>query len=125
MSLQVEPSPVLVAVRQRIEARSRETRTAYLAMLTRMRAANPPRKALSCGNLAHAAAACGAPDKMKVATGTVPNLGIVTSYNDMLSAHQPLETYPTILKAAAQAQGATAQVAGGVPARHGAFAVLA
>ena len=116
MPLQVEPSPVLVAVRQRIEARSRETRTAYLAMLTRMRAANPPRKALSCGNLAHAAAACGAPDKMKVATGTVPNLGIVTSYNDMLSAHQPLETYPTILKAAAQAQGATAQVAGGVPA---------
>lgn len=108
--------PILNTIRGRIEQRSREERAAYLAMISRMRTQNPPRAKLSCGNLAHAAAACGAGIKAKVATGTAPNIGIVTSYNDMLSAHQPLEAYPAILKAAAAKLGATAQVAGGVPA---------
>ncbi|MGL5447223.1 MAG: phosphogluconate dehydratase [Rhabdaerophilum sp.] len=109
-------SSMLDVVLKRIEARSRETRTAYLAMIRRVRANNPPRRKLSCGNLAHAAAACGVGDKEKVANATAPNIGIVTSYNDMLSAHQPLEAYPGILKTAAASLGATAQVAGGVPA---------
>ncbi|MCA3655416.1 MAG: dihydroxy-acid dehydratase, partial [Methylobacterium sp.] len=109
-------SPVLEAVRARIEARSSESRTAYLARLATMRRDMPPRRKLSCGNLAHAAAACSASEKLKIASGSAPNLGIVTSYNDMLSAHQPFETYPAILKAAARELGATAQVAGGVPA---------
>lgn len=109
-------SPVLEAVRARIEARSSESRTAYLARLATMRRDMPPRRKLSCGNLAHAAAACSTSEKLKIASGSAPNLGIVTSYNDMLSAHQPFETYPAILKAAARELGATAQVAGGVPA---------
>jgi phosphogluconate dehydratase len=109
-------SPVLKAVRARIEARSAEGRAAYLARLAAMRRDMPPRRKLSCGNLAHAAAACSAHEKLAVATGSAPNLGIVTSFNDMLSAHQPFETYPALLKAAALELGATAQVAGGVPA---------
>jgi phosphogluconate dehydratase len=109
-------SPVLEAVRARIEARSAESRAAYLARLAMMRRDMPPRRKLSCGNLAHAAAACSSNEKLKVASGSAPNLGIVTSYNDMLSAHQPFETYPAMLKAAANELGATAQVAGGVPA---------
>lgn len=109
-------SPVLNDVRVRIEARSQSLRTDYLARLDATRRHNPPRKTLSCGNLAHAAAACGSLEKQRIATGSAPNLGIVTSYNDMLSAHQPLEHYPAILKEAALAAGATAQVAGGVPA---------
>lgn len=109
-------SPVLEAVRDRIEARSAATRAAYLARLATMRRDMPPRRKLSCGNLAHAAAACSAGEKQAIAMGSAPNLGIVTAYNDMLSAHQPFETYPAILKAAARDLGATAQVAGGVPA---------
>lgn len=116
MSARKPVAPMLEAVLSRIEERSRETRAAYLAMIRRTRANNPPRRKLSCGNLAHAAAACGAHEKQLVANGTAPNIGIVTSFNDMLSAHQPLETYPAILKAAASGLGATAQVAGGVPA---------
>ncbi|MBN8533072.1 MAG: phosphogluconate dehydratase [Rhizobiales bacterium] len=116
MSARKPVAPMLEAVRSRIEERSLETRASYLAMIRRTRASNPPRRKLSCGNLAHAAAACGAHEKQLVANGTAPNIGIVTSFNDMLSAHQPLETYPTILKAAASSLGATAQVAGGVPA---------
>ncbi len=79
-------SPVLEAVRARIEARSAESRAAYLERLARMRRDMPPRRKLSCGNLAHAAAACSSNEKLKVASGSAPNLGIVTSYNDMLSA---------------------------------------
>jgi phosphogluconate dehydratase len=116
MSARKPVAPMLETVRLRIEARSRETRAAYLAIIRKTRANNPPRRKLSCGNLAHAAAACGAHEKDLVANGTVPNIGIVTSFNDMLSAHQPFETYPGILKAAASGLGATAQVAGGVPA---------
>ncbi|QRM34048.1 phosphogluconate dehydratase [Microvirga sp. VF16] len=107
---------VLEDVAARIAARSGELRREYLARLEEVRRSHPPRRKLSCGNLAHAAAACSAHEKMPVATGSVPNLGIVTSYNDMLSAHQPFATYPDLIKEEARTRGATAQVAGGVPA---------
>jgi phosphogluconate dehydratase len=76
----------------------------------------PHRSALSCGNLAHAIAACGAEDKTALAEGSAGNIGIVTAYNDMLSAHQPYERFPDMIRAAARAAGGSAQVAGGVPA---------
>ena len=108
--------PRLLEVAGRIEARSRDTRAAYLDRMARVLRDLPPRKGLSCGNLAHVAAACAAPVKARITDGKSISLGIVTAYNDMLSAHQPFETYPAILKAAAAALGATALVAGGVPA---------
>ncbi|MEM9048985.1 MAG: phosphogluconate dehydratase [Pseudomonadota bacterium] len=107
--------PTVAAVTARIIDRSRETRCAYLARCDRWSEMGPGRAHLSCGNLAHAAAAAG-PDKASVAGEKAPNLGIVTAYNDMLSAHQPFERYPDIIRAAARSVGATAQVAGGVPA---------
>jgi phosphogluconate dehydratase len=103
-------------VTDRIVARSAETRAAYLERIERAREAGVHRATLSCGNLAHGFAACSPSDKAKLAGATALNLGIVTSYNDMLSAHQPFETYPAVIKEAARAIGATAQVAGGVPA---------
>jgi phosphogluconate dehydratase len=109
-------SPVLIDVAARIAARSASMRGEYLARLEATRRGNPPRSRLSCGNLAHAAAACSTAAKKSITTGAALNLGIVTAYNDMLSAHQPFETYPAIIKDAAAALGATAQVAGGVPA---------
>ena len=109
-------NPRLAAITNRIIARSETTRRAYLAQLAFTRAHNPPRRKLSCGNIAHAAAACGVLEKGRIAGGDAANLGIVTAYNDMLSAHQPFETYPALIKAAAVKLGATAQVAGGVPA---------
>jgi phosphogluconate dehydratase len=109
-------SRTLEDVAARISARSGELRREYLERIDETRRSNPPRRKLSCGNLAHAAAACSAGEKMAVATGTAPNLGIVTAYNDMLSAHQPFATYPDLIKDEARALGATAQVAGGVPA---------
>jgi len=107
---------VLEDVAARITARSGALRREYLDRMDEVRRSYPPRRKLSCGNLAHAAAACSAGEKMAVATGTAPNLGIVTAYNDMLSAHQPFATYPDLIKEEARAAGATAQVAGGVPA---------
>jgi len=102
-------------VTDRIAARSRTARGTYLDHMARMAETGPRRAHLSCGNLAHAYAASGE-DKEALAADRAPNLGIVTAYNDMLSAHQPFETYPQKIKAAARAVGATAQVAGGVPA---------
>ncbi|MEM9197282.1 MAG: phosphogluconate dehydratase [Pseudomonadota bacterium] len=107
--------PTLAAVTDRIIDRSRDARSAYMARCDRWSEMGPGRAHLSCGNLAHAAAAAGA-DKASVAGEKAPNLGIVTAYNDMLSAHQPFERYPDIIRDAARAVGATAQVAGGVPA---------
>src|SRR3546814_7707368 len=72
----------------------------------------PNRSRLSCGNLAHAFAACGPTDKGRLRADATPNLGIVDAYNDMLSAHQPFESYPALIREAARALGATAQVAG-------------
>jgi phosphogluconate dehydratase len=107
--------PTIARVTDRIRARSHDARGAYLERLARAAEAGVARAHLSCGNQAHAYAAMG-PDKDRLAEGRAPNLGIVTAYNDMLSAHQPFETYPARIKAAARAAGATAQVAGGVPA---------
>jgi phosphogluconate dehydratase len=103
-------------VTDRIAARSAGTRRDYLDRIDKAREDGVYRAALSCGNLAHGFAACSPADKAKLAGNRALNLGIVTSYNDMLSAHQPYETYPQIIKDAARAIGATAQVAGGVPA---------
>ena len=106
---------VIAEVTERIELRSRDLRAEYE---TRMRAAKPngpARGRLSCSNLAHVIAASGT-DKNALKVAAWPNLGIVTAYNDMLSAHQPFEKFPTIIRNAARNARATAQVAGGVPA---------
>ncbi|MEY4268916.1 MAG: Phosphogluconate dehydratase [Pseudomonadota bacterium] len=103
------------AVTDRIITRSKPRRTAYLALMDEQRDAGTNRGMLSCGNLAHAFAASG-DDKPVIRAGGAMNIGIVTSYNDMLSAHQPYGRYPEIIKLAARDVGATAQVAGGVPA---------
>ena len=102
-------------VTARIEARSEEARGTYLDRMRRAAEDGPRRAHLSCGNQAHAYAAMGG-DKDTLAEHRAPNLGIVTAYNDMLSAHQPFETYPALIRDAARAAGGTAQVAGGVPA---------
>lgn len=108
--------PTLADVTARIAHRSRERRAAYLARIDAARGTGPHRRTLSCGNLAHGFAACAPDDKAALRSGAAPNLGIVTAYNDMLSAHQPFERYPFLIRNAARSVGATAQVAGGVPA---------
>ncbi|MBI1263648.1 MAG: phosphogluconate dehydratase [Alphaproteobacteria bacterium] len=108
-------NPVLLDVTERIEARSRQSRAAYLDMIARAGGDGPRRKTLSCGNLAHGFAASGE-DKSGLKGLAWPNVGIVTAFNDMLSAHQPMEGYPAKLKAALRSVAATGQVAGGVPA---------
>ena len=104
------------AITNRIRERSRARREAYLARVDAAADQGPRRGVLSCGNLAHGFAACGPADKKALSGDVVPNLGIVTAYNDMLSAHQPYETFPALIKEAARAAGGVAQVAGGVPA---------
>ncbi|MDP1873887.1 phosphogluconate dehydratase [Phenylobacterium sp.] len=108
--------PVVAEVTDRIIARSRESRSAYLAQIAAAQRSGPGRAKLSCANFAHAFAALPEDGKAKMRNPTAPNLGIVTAYNDMLSAHQPYERFPDVIRAAAEAVGATAQVAGGVPA---------
>ncbi|OWY12201.1 phosphogluconate dehydratase [Thioclava sp. F34-6] len=105
----------IARVTDRIRARSEGPRGDYLARMQAAADAGPARAHLSCGNQAHAYAAMGE-DKDKLAGERAPNVGIVTAYNDMLSAHQPFETFPQTIKAALREVGATAQVAGGVPA---------
>ena len=105
----------IARVTDRIRARSAATRSAYLARIAAAGQAGPARGHLACGNQAHAYAAMGA-QKSALAEGRLPNIGIVTAYNDMLSAHQPYETYPSLMRAHAAEIGATVQVAGGVPA---------
>lgn len=107
--------PKIADVTARIEERSGDTRRAYLDRIDAARNAGPGRQHLSCGNLAHAFAAVPLGDKLSI-RGRAPNIGIVTSYNDMLSAHQPFKDYPDIIKDAARQSGGTAQVAGGTPA---------
>jgi phosphogluconate dehydratase len=109
-------NPVVDRVTDRIRTKSRRTREAYLRQMRGAASAGPQRSSLSCGNLAHAAAACSPHDKRLIAKGGGPNVGVVTAYNDMLSAHQPLGSYPDIIKAAVAPLGATAQIAGGAPA---------
>ena len=103
-------------VTDRIKDRSRTPRGLYLERMARARDEGPRRAHLACGNQAHAYAAMPDADKAALATGSAGNIGIVTAFNDMLSAHQPYERYPDLIRAAARAVGGTAQVAGGVPA---------
>jgi len=102
-------------VTDRIRERSATLRGDYLGRMAAAVAMGPARAHLSCGNQAHAYAAMGG-DKDALVADRLPNLGVVTAYNDMLSAHQPYERYPDLIRNAARAAGATAQVAGGVPA---------
>ena len=108
--------PTIADVTERIRARSAETRADYLARMDEQRKKGPGRASLSCGNLAHGFAASPLPDKLRLRSELAVNVGIVTAYNDMLSAHQPFATYPDAIKAAVREIGCTAQVAGGVPA---------
>ena len=103
-------------VTERIQARSAKSRKAYLAAVEANIRPGPRRKRLSEGNVAHATAACPVLEKTELLGAKWANIGIVTAYNDMLSAHQPFAGYPDLIKHAARRNGATAQVAGGVPA---------
>jgi len=107
---------VVAAVTGRIISRSRETRAGYLARMQQARRNKPHRAELSCGNLAHGVAACGGGDKSRLKMMNQANLAIVSAYNDMLSAHQPLERFPALIKEAAAGMGCVAQFAAGVPA---------
>lgn len=108
-------NPILKDVTNRIIQRSAPTRAIYLARMAEQRDKGPARGHLSCSNQAHAFAGAGE-DQGKLAAGSAGNIGVVTAYNDMLSAHQPYERYPELIRAAAREIGGTAQVAGGVPA---------
>ena len=109
-------NPTVAKITQEIIARSKPTRDDYLERMQLSMQQTPPRKKLSCGNVAHAFAASPASDKQTIATAQSANLGIITAYNDMLSAHQPFKNYPDQIKACANKLGATAQIAAGVPA---------
>ncbi len=103
-------------VTQRIRTRSKATRSAYLERIASAGARPPGVQRLGCANVAHAFAAMPGTDKMRVVAERVPNIGVVSAYNDMLSAHAPLQHFPDVVKLEARRLGATAQVAGGVPA---------
>ncbi|CAG1018119.1 phosphogluconate dehydratase [Burkholderiaceae bacterium] len=109
-------NPIVNAVTRRIRERSARTREAYLAQVEQ--SIDRPRGSdrMGCANVAHAFAALPANDKLRVVVERAPHIGIVTAYNDMLSAHQPYEVFPALIRDEAHRQGATAQVAGGVPA---------
>jgi phosphogluconate dehydratase len=103
-------------VTERIQGRSKASRSGYLARIRKAADGGPSRGSMSCSNLAHAMAAGSTIEKKALSGNTVPNIGIVSAYNEMLSAHQPFATYPAVIKDAAAKQGAIAQFAGGVPA---------
>ena len=114
-----QPPPLqaaVSAVTERIRARSHDSRREYLERMSQAGRDGSARARLSCTNLAHGFAAAPPADKQALRQMKWPNIGIVTAYNDMLSAHQPFERYPALIRAAAREAGATAQVAGGVPA---------
>ena len=104
------------AITDRIRERSCASRETYLGRISDAAGRTANRAVLGCGNLAHGFAVCSPSEKIALSGDKVPNLGIITAYNDMLSAHQPFETYPQLIKAAAAEAGGIAQVAGGVPA---------
>ncbi len=106
----------LLAVTQRIEQRSAKLRQQYLANIAKQKQAGKGRSQLSCGNLAHAVAAACDADKQSLLNNTSANLAIISSYNDMLSAHKPYESYPELIQQALSPLGHTSQVAGCVPA---------
>jgi phosphogluconate dehydratase len=89
-------NPVIEAVTKRIIERSQDSRTAYLARIAAAGNEGPARGTLSCSNLAHGFAASGSVEKSKLSANVVPNIAIVSAYNDMLSAHQPFEAYPAL-----------------------------
>ncbi|ADV11550.1 phosphogluconate dehydratase [Mesorhizobium sp. M7A.F.Ca.CA.001.09.2.1] len=104
------------AITERIRQRSKPGRERYLGRIAEASNRTANRAVLSCGNLAHGFAVCSPSEKLALGADKVPNLGIITSYNDMLSAHQPFESFPALIKDAAREAGGIAQVAGGVPA---------
>ena len=106
----------VAAVTQRIRERSAAQRSAYLEQLDAMAQRPPGAQRLGCSNVAHAFAGLPGNDKLRIVAERAPNIGIVTAYNDVLSAHAPLHHYPDLIKDEARQHGATAQVAGGVPA---------
>ncbi len=108
--------PTLAAVTRRIQSRSAPTRSAYLQRLHQAAGRDRGSDRLGCANVAHAVAGMPANDKLRIVVERAPNIAIVTSYNDMLSAHVPYASYPALIKDEAHRRGATAQVAGGVPA---------
>ncbi|SEL14320.1 6-phosphogluconate dehydratase [Atopomonas hussainii] len=108
--------PRVQQVTERLIERSRATRQAYLAQMQAAASRGVVRGTLPCGNLAHAMAACGSSDKEQLRLMNQANVGVITAYNDMLSAHQPFEHYPEQIRSAVRAMGCTAQIAGGVPA---------
>ncbi|MET9712942.1 phosphogluconate dehydratase [Nocardiopsis alba] len=108
--------PVVAEVTRRLAERSAPTRSAYLERIREAVRRGPARTSLGCANLAHGFAACGVGDKLALSGDVTPNVAIVSAYNDMLSAHQPLGAYPEIIKAAVSEAGGVAQFAGGVPA---------
>jgi phosphogluconate dehydratase len=106
----------IIDITQRIIERSKGPRSAYLAKIRAAKSNTVHRAGLSCGNLAHGFAACGKEDKLKLRGLNHSDIAIISAYNDMLSAHQPYQTYPDIIKAAVSETGGVAQFAGGVPA---------
>lgn len=109
-------NPIVEEVTERIRKRSEIDRKAYLNRIDAQAQAGPSRASLSCSNLAHGMAACSSENKSSLTDELAPNIGIVSAYNDMLSAHQPYENYPDKIRQAANKVGAVVQVAGGVPA---------
>ncbi|TDT99586.1 6-phosphogluconate dehydratase [Azorhizobium sp. AG788] len=116
MAIQATLNARVGEVTERIVQRSSGPRQRYLDRIAAAGAEGPRRRALGCANQAHGFAACGPADKAELRAGDGANLAIVTAYNDMLSAHQPYERYPDLIRAAAREAGGVAQVAGGVPA---------
>src|SRR5258708_11642247 len=108
--------PLVERVTQRVVSRSTDSRAAYLERISAAADRGPARGRLACSNFAHGLAAMNPPDKEALGSFVKPNVAIVSAYNDMLSAHQPFETYPAVLKAALREAGGIGQFAGGVPA---------
>ncbi len=108
--------PIVESVTARICERSKDTRSSYLDQMKKAEEKGVHRSSLSCGNLAHGFAACGQSDKQTLKLTNAVNVAIVNSYNDMLSAHQPFEVYPDLIRSAVREMGSVAQVAAGVPA---------
>jgi len=109
-------NPVVADVTARIVERSQATRADYIRRMDAARSSGAGRAKLSCANWAHAFAGAPVKDKLTAMSGTQPNVGVITAYNDMLSAHQPFERFPQVIRDAVREVNATAQVAGGTPA---------
>ncbi len=109
-------NPTVIAVTQRIRQRSAASREAYLQRVDQAARRPPGSERMGCANVAHAYAALPKDDRLRIVTERAPNIGIVTAYNDMLSAHHPYERFPDVIRDEAHRHGATAQVAAGVPA---------